>query len=240
MGLAYTKESAYAQERAKHEAFHTEFGPPGRPYTHQDYPMRLSLAGRNASGVPVIVHAVTVADDHERRNFESRGYRAGQDVALAHLHATDLEIAELAANRAFHDRRICRRFPRNRNRRGAGPARSPKGAPMPKPKPVEYPKMVYVNGVGYEAKDAAHEYLLTHPEAAAKKAEAEKQAAEAEAERVEKAEAEEEKRKAKEEADAAKARDHFAAEAEAKLAADVKAAAKADTKADAPDKKGKG
>jgi len=106
MGLAYTPESAYAQELVKHEALHTRFGPPGRPYTHQDYPMRLSLAGRTSSGVPTIVHAVTVADEHERRNFESRGYRAGQDVALALLHATDLEIAELAANRAFHDRRM--------------------------------------------------------------------------------------------------------------------------------------
>lgn len=104
---------------------------------------------------------------------------------------------------------------------------------MSKPKPIEYPKMVYVNGKGFEATDAAHEYLLTHPDAAAKKAEAEKQAAEAEAERVEKAEAEEDARKAKEAQAAAEARDHFAAEAEAKLAAEMKTAVKAESKADA-------
>lgn len=106
MGLAYTRDSEYAKERVKWEAQHTELGPPGRPFVYHEYPKRLYRAGRNGSGVPQIVEALTAESPEAERNLLSRGFHAGQDVALEALHASDREIATLSAERAYTDRRM--------------------------------------------------------------------------------------------------------------------------------------
>jgi hypothetical protein len=89
----------------KWESTHTECGPGLRPYTFQKYPIWMSKAGR-VKGVPGIVEERAAADEVEEANLLSRGFRAGQDVALAYLHASDQDVAVLAAERAFHDRRM--------------------------------------------------------------------------------------------------------------------------------------
>jgi hypothetical protein len=106
MGLAYTKDSAYAKERVKWESQHTDLGPPGRPYEYQEYPKRMYKAGRVNGITPGIVEAITVESEVEERNMLSRGYRVGQDTALEALHAADQAVAEAAANRAFHEQRM--------------------------------------------------------------------------------------------------------------------------------------
>jgi len=58
-------------------------------------------------GIPCIVEAMEVTSEAEERNAVSMGFVAGgQQAAMDHLHAMDREIAELAANRAYTDRRM--------------------------------------------------------------------------------------------------------------------------------------
>lgn len=106
MGLAYTKESAYAQERRKHESQHTDFGPPGRPYTFQEYPKRLYKAIRPDTGGQVTFDGRDAGNSTEERNLLSRGYRCGQDKALELLDKTAFAVAEAAANRAYQEQRM--------------------------------------------------------------------------------------------------------------------------------------
>ncbi|MDQ3170230.1 MAG: hypothetical protein M3Q55_08850 [Acidobacteriota bacterium] len=99
MGVAYTKDSAYAQEARKWEATHTEYGAPGRPFVFQEYPKRLYKAKGGDE-----FESIEVADANDERNYQSRGFRAGQDHALEALRAQQTSVAEAAANRAYHER----------------------------------------------------------------------------------------------------------------------------------------
>jgi len=103
VGLAYTKDSAYAQERVKHEALHTDLGPPGRPYEYREYPKRLYKA-KDAQGREF--DAVDVGSETEEQNMLSRGFRAGRDHAIEALLARQKDVAEAAANRAWHEQRM--------------------------------------------------------------------------------------------------------------------------------------
>ena len=104
--ILVSPEGPEAQERCKWEAQQTAFGPGLKPYVFQPYPKMLYRAGRSASGVPCIIDSHEVGSAQQEANLLSRGYREGQDTALAHLHAQDQEAAVLAANRAFTDRRM--------------------------------------------------------------------------------------------------------------------------------------
>ncbi len=104
MGILHSQESAYAQERIKWEAGPTEFGPGLKPFVYHEFPKWLHRAGRTPAGVPVIVDAQIAETDVQEANLLSRGFREGQEAALALLHATDREHAILAANRAASDR----------------------------------------------------------------------------------------------------------------------------------------
>lgn len=103
MPLAYTPESAYAQERVKWESQYTSLGPPGRPYEHQEYPKRLYKA-LDAQGREF--EPIDVGSDTEEQNMLSRGFRAGRDHAIEALLARQKDVAEAAANRAFHEQRM--------------------------------------------------------------------------------------------------------------------------------------
>lgn len=102
------KDSAYAKEITKHEAHYTQYGPPGRPYVYREYPTMLYRASRpKQGGVEPNFEGVEAKDERERANFESQGFvHGGKAAALAKLEAQEFEIAELAANRAFNDRRM--------------------------------------------------------------------------------------------------------------------------------------
>lgn len=106
MAVVHSQDSAFSKEMAKWEAHHTQYGPPGRPYTYQPYPTRMYRADR-VEGRSQIVEGATAHDDQEQRNLESRGFViGGQQAALDALAAREQEIAELAANGAYHERRM--------------------------------------------------------------------------------------------------------------------------------------
>lgn len=111
MAVLHSPESAYAKELWKWDHTVNETNPVDgskglRPATPQMYPARLYKAGR-IQGIPAIVEAVEVRSEAEERNQIALGFVAGgQGAALAQLEAEDLEIAKLAANRAFNERRM--------------------------------------------------------------------------------------------------------------------------------------
>lgn len=107
MAVVHAPDSEFAKEMARWEAHHTQYGPPGRPYTYQPFPTRMYKAARNEHGQSAIVDAATAHDTTEQRNLESRGFVVGgQQAALDALAAQEQEIAILAANRNYHDRRM--------------------------------------------------------------------------------------------------------------------------------------
>jgi len=61
-----------------------------------------------AGGPPEFDHRVA-ADEHEERNWQSRGYVRGPDKAVERLEAQDLEFAKLAAEREADKQRLSRR-----------------------------------------------------------------------------------------------------------------------------------
>lgn len=106
MGVVHSPESNFSKEMARWESGFTQYGPPGRPYQYQAFPTRLYKAVRNADGSRTFEGA-TANDEHEQRNFESRGFVAGgQQAALDALAAQEQEVAVLAANRNYTDRHM--------------------------------------------------------------------------------------------------------------------------------------
>lgn len=102
MGVVHSQDSGYAEEMRKWESQHTQYGPPGRPYTYQPFPTRMYKAGRNAHGKIVILDAQTAGDEDEQRNLESRGFMVGgQAAAIEACEQQELEIAKLAAERNY-------------------------------------------------------------------------------------------------------------------------------------------
>lgn len=100
MGVVFTPDSNYAKEMRKWNAVHTEFGPPGRPYTFQEFPKRLYRADR-VDGQIKIVERFSVGNDLEQRNMESRGFHADQADAIAEIERQHTEHATLAAEREW-------------------------------------------------------------------------------------------------------------------------------------------
>jgi hypothetical protein len=98
--------SAYAKEVIKHEALHTQYGPPGRPYEFHAYPTMMYRASRpKAGGVTPDFEGQEAGSDTERSNLESLGYvHGGKQAAWDALEKREFEIAELAANRNALDR----------------------------------------------------------------------------------------------------------------------------------------
>jgi hypothetical protein len=99
MAVVHSPDSEFAKEMRKWEAHHTQYGPPGRPYTYQPYPTRMYKAVRADDGSRTF-EAFTANDEHEQRNLESRGFVVGgQQAALDALSAAELEHSKLAAER---------------------------------------------------------------------------------------------------------------------------------------------
>lgn len=106
MSVAYSPDSAYAKEMVKWESQHTQYGPPLRPYEFREFPKRLYKAIRPLAGGTVTFDGRDAGDENEERNLLSRGYRCGQDTALAALDKADFAVAEATANRHYHDARM--------------------------------------------------------------------------------------------------------------------------------------
>lgn len=100
-------QTAYAQEIVKWEANYTQYGAPGRPHVHRDYPARMYKPSRPPQGGPAVFEGATAADERERERLERVGFvYGGQGAALAALAAREFELAEVAANRALNDSRM--------------------------------------------------------------------------------------------------------------------------------------
>lgn len=104
---AISGSSKYAEEMRKWEAHHSQFGPPGRPFEHHEYPTRMYKASRPQSGGAPLFEGVDAGTPQERESLERNGYVwGGQAAALEALEKREFEIAEAAANRHFTDRRM--------------------------------------------------------------------------------------------------------------------------------------
>lgn len=98
-------QTAYAKELCKHEAHHTQYGPPGRPYVYRDYPHMMYRPKRVDGGATF--EGQVANDEIERERLERQGFFfGGQGEALKGLEAREFEYAELAANRALTDRKM--------------------------------------------------------------------------------------------------------------------------------------
>lgn len=101
MAVVYSPESGYAKERRAWEAHHTQFGPPGRPYTFQEYPARMYRVTRKSDGTRTH-EGQTATDAEDQRRWESRGFVAGGiEAAYAAADRDDQYIGKLAAERAY-------------------------------------------------------------------------------------------------------------------------------------------
>ena len=98
--IALTQGSEYAKEMRKHEATHTQWGAPGRPYTYREFPKRLYKAVRDEKG-GVTFEGFTVNDEHEQRNMQSRGFSLSQTDAITSLERDQAEHGKLAAEREW-------------------------------------------------------------------------------------------------------------------------------------------
>jgi hypothetical protein len=91
----------------KWEAHYTQYGPPGRPFEYHEYPARMYRPSRDTATGRVSYEAQNAGTDTERESLERQGYvYGGQGEALKALEAREFEIAELAASRAYTDRKM--------------------------------------------------------------------------------------------------------------------------------------
>lgn len=108
MAVIHSPDSAFAKESVKWEAQYTPMGPPGRPFQHHQYPMMMHKAGRPAGGLgaPIITDTCIVTSDSEATAAEHKGFAETPLKAVEGWHASQTEIATLAAERNFHERRM--------------------------------------------------------------------------------------------------------------------------------------
>ena len=101
MGVVFTKESAYAQEMRKWEAYPTEFGKGEKPFQFREYPKRM-YRFEHVSGKGIVqADAQTAADEIQEANLRSRGFCFGQQDAYDAIERQQTEYGKLAAEREF-------------------------------------------------------------------------------------------------------------------------------------------
>ncbi len=106
MAVLHSPESPYAKEAVKWEAHHSQYGPPGRPFVYAEYPKRLYRVERAKTGGDVaIIDRDDATSPLMEQNMRSRGFIALTEAG-EWLERQDREIAELAANRAFTEKRM--------------------------------------------------------------------------------------------------------------------------------------
>jgi hypothetical protein len=92
--------TAYAKEMRRHEALHTRYGGPGRPYVYAEYPKLLYKCEHVAGKGIQVVDKHEVSDEDQERNLNSRGfYPLKESYERAEKQQT--EFGRLAAEREF-------------------------------------------------------------------------------------------------------------------------------------------
>lgn len=118
-GVRHNPSSGYARELANWEREPTEDGSVTAGMIRQsraarlhhgcegyeEYPRAMVKYAQTAKGI-VMVASESVHTDGERAEAERRGFFATQEAAIEAVEASNTEIAKLAANRAYHDRRM--------------------------------------------------------------------------------------------------------------------------------------
>lgn len=106
MAVLYAPDSAYAKEMVKHEAQYSPFGPGLRPYEFKLYPMMMHKAGRPANGLGAdeITDTRIVQSDGEEALARGQGFRPTPNEAIDVFTKVQFDVAEHAANGAFHER----------------------------------------------------------------------------------------------------------------------------------------
>jgi hypothetical protein len=90
--------SNYAKEMRRHEAHHSRFGPPGRPFVQMEYPKVLYKCAHVAGKGIQITDRFVVEDADQERNMNSRGFFVLAEAGrLAQKQQTEFGI--LAAER---------------------------------------------------------------------------------------------------------------------------------------------
>ncbi len=119
-GIRYSPASAHSKEMAKWEMKPLADGSVTQSmidaarragehkgvWEHSEYPKAMVKAEQTPNGIKLVDLAKSAHSEIEERNFLSRGYRMTASEAIALVEAQNTEVAEAAANRAFHDRRM--------------------------------------------------------------------------------------------------------------------------------------
>lgn len=74
-------------------------------FEHQEYPKAMVRYAQTPNGIQ-LVENTSVQSEDEERNYLSRGFRTRSDEAIAVVEQENFDVAQAAANRAFHDRRM--------------------------------------------------------------------------------------------------------------------------------------
>lgn len=118
MGIHQSPVSAWVKEMSKWEMrpvligdtmimpLPKEQGGRGGDDAFRPYPKLLYRAGRPNGTTVQITGYLEVKDEAEERLQKGQGWCDGQQAAIDAVHAADQELAVLAANRNFHDRRM--------------------------------------------------------------------------------------------------------------------------------------
>ena len=101
MPVIHTPDTPYAKEMARHEAIHTKYGAPGRPYQFADYPTMMYRAVRTHAGPPDYEGEIA-NDPQEQARLEYLGYvHGGKGAAFAKFERDQAEHGKLAAERNY-------------------------------------------------------------------------------------------------------------------------------------------
>jgi hypothetical protein len=107
MGVTHNPDSNFAKLMREHEATHTQYGPPGRPYVFYPLPTHMYKAGRVNDGPVGIIESAVATTEAERSNYESLGFVCGgQKAALDAFDAYQKEMAHASAVRNAEDRHM--------------------------------------------------------------------------------------------------------------------------------------
>jgi hypothetical protein len=134
-GIRHSPASAYAQELATWETQPLEDGSvtqgminaaraSGRHhgvFEHQEFPKMLYQFEQTKTGIKPVLFVVN--SDHEQRNMESRGWHVRQEDAMDAFEKAATELARVAANRAYNDRRMTPRAQEEADRIDSSAAR---------------------------------------------------------------------------------------------------------------------
>ena len=104
MPVEHGQASAYAKEMVKHEAHHTHYGAPQRPYVYREFPKAVYRFKR-VDGKGIVKDEMHIVNNElEQRNMQSRGFHLSQEDAIKAIEREHTEHGKLAAEREWQIR----------------------------------------------------------------------------------------------------------------------------------------